>query len=66
MEQIKSSTKAIAEGVFTAVSIHHMSAQHGIDMPICEAVYKTIYEGLPLKGVLKQLQSRSLKEDVCV
>lgn len=40
IDEIRGSTKAVAEGVFTALAIHQMSAKLGVDMPICEAVYR--------------------------
>lgn len=40
IDEIKASSKAVAEGVFTALAIHQMAAKLGVDMPICEQVYK--------------------------
>ncbi|KNC75380.1 hypothetical protein SARC_12092 [Sphaeroforma arctica JP610] len=61
LEEVKASTNSIAEGVFTAWSIHQMSVKLGLDMPICSAVYSVLYENVPFLTVLKALQKRPLR-----
>eukprot|EP00121_Abeoforma_whisleri_P002304 Awhi_evm2s2062 len=56
-------SNAIAEGVFTAKSIHQMRENTGVDMPICEAVYKVIYENCSIQDALFTLQSRPLRKE---
>ena len=34
----------IAEGYYAASCIHEMNKQHGVDMPIAEAIYNILYE----------------------
>ncbi|HEV7347033.1 NAD(P)H-dependent glycerol-3-phosphate dehydrogenase [Telluribacter sp.] len=36
--------KMIAEGYYAANSIHSMNKNHGVDMPITEAVYRILYQ----------------------
>jgi len=38
LEEITSSTGAVAEGVRTAISIHDLAQQLGVELPLCEAV----------------------------
>ncbi|KNC78871.1 hypothetical protein SARC_08709 [Sphaeroforma arctica JP610] len=63
IDDIRNSSKAIAEGVFTAKSIYQMQERTKVDMPICGAVYKVIYEGCSIKDALHTLQSRELKKE---
>ena len=52
--------KMVAEGYYAAKSIHIMNGQYGLSMPITEAAYRILYEGVApslamneLKGYLK-------------
>ncbi len=63
LEEITSSMKHVAEGVFTtrAVKAHNEKAR--VDMPIADEVYRVLFEGLePLEGV-QNLMGRSLKAE---
>jgi glycerol-3-phosphate dehydrogenase len=63
IEDIKGSTNAVAEGVFTALAIHQMAERLNVDMPICEQVYQVIYEKRPIKEALASLQARPLRAE---
>lgn len=54
---------AVAEGVRTSLSVHHLSKKLGVDMPICEAVYQVIHGGVPILEALAALQDRPLKSE---
>lgn len=61
MDQIMGATNMVVEG-FNAVSIVYQKAhQQGIDMPITEALYKVLYEGLSPKDGLALLMTRDIK-----
>jgi len=47
-------------GKKTAKSLKELAGKLGVEMPICDAVYCTLYEGLPIKEALLQLQARPL------
>lgn len=53
----------VTEGVHSAKSLHDLAAKLSIDMPICEAVYRILYEGADIDSMAKTLMSRSLKEE---
>jgi len=38
--------KMIAEGYYAVNSIHEMNKKFQVDMPICEAVYRILYESI--------------------
>jgi len=48
----------VAEGVYTAREVHRFAARHGVDMPICEAVYRVLYEDLAVEKAVEALLSR--------
>ncbi len=48
----------VAEGVYTAREVHRIAQQHGVEMPICEAVYRVLYENLAADKAVEALLSR--------
>ena len=52
------------EGVPTAKSIHMLAQQLGVDMPICEAVYRIIHENADIDETIEWLLSRPLTEEL--
>ncbi|HBL85067.1 MAG: glycerol-3-phosphate dehydrogenase [Clostridiales bacterium GWF2_38_85] len=53
----------LAEGYYTAKALQKMSAEYEVELPICDAVYKVLYEGKPASEVLQNLFLRSLKTE---
>ena len=48
----------VAEGVYTAREVHRIAQLHGVEMPICEAVYRVLYENLSAEKAVEALLSR--------
>jgi glycerol-3-phosphate dehydrogenase (NAD(P)+) len=48
----------VAEGVYTAREVHRIAQQLGVDMPICEAVYRVLYEDFAADKAVEALLSR--------
>ncbi|HEX3632628.1 MAG TPA: NAD(P)H-dependent glycerol-3-phosphate dehydrogenase [Casimicrobiaceae bacterium] len=48
----------VAEGVSAAKAAHTLAGALGVDMPICEAVYRVLYEGLPPRHAVEALLAR--------
>ncbi len=48
----------VAEGVYTAREVHRFAHKHGVEMPICDAVYRVLYEDLPADKAVEALLSR--------
>ncbi len=63
LDEILSHMKMVAEGVKTAKSVYHLSKKFNIEMPICEQVYKILYEGKKPRDTVKYLMTRSLKHE---
>lgn len=53
----------LAEGYYTSKAIYDLAQKYGIDMPICTAVYKTLYENADPKEAFNSLFDRPLKKE---
>jgi glycerol-3-phosphate dehydrogenase (NAD(P)+) len=53
----------VAEGVYTARSVQQLARQHGIEMPITEAVCRLLFEGCAAGAVVEELLSREPKAE---
>jgi NAD-dependent glycerol-3-phosphate dehydrogenase len=59
LEQILQSSTSVAEGVATTKALHELRRKLGVEMPLCEEVYKVLYEQKDVRCVLADLQSRA-------
>jgi glycerol-3-phosphate dehydrogenase (NAD(P)+) len=53
----------VVEGVLAARAVRHVAERAGVEMPICEQVYRVVYEGVAPKDAVKELMSRALKPE---
>lgn len=53
----------LAEGYYTAEAIENLCKRHGVEMPICHAIYSILYCGEAPDKALDDLFSRSLKNE---
>ena len=63
LSNILSQSHMVAEGVKTAHSIYNLSAKLDIEMPICDAVYRVLYEGANPINEVDALMTRDLKSE---
>ncbi len=54
---------ALAEGYYTARAMMDLSRKYHVDLPICTAVYRILYEGAECRQVLMELMTRELKSE---
>ena len=54
----------VAEGVKTTRAVHLLAQRLGVEMPIVDAVYRILYEGLAPKEAIKKLMARELKDEL--
>ena len=52
------------EGYAGARAIRTVAARAGVEMPLCEMVYRVLYERLPARDAVRELMSRPLKAEV--
>ncbi len=53
----------VAEGVWTAKSVHERAARIGIETPIMEAVYRVLHDGLSPLAAMQALMARAQKNE---
>jgi glycerol-3-phosphate dehydrogenase (NAD(P)+) len=53
----------VAEGVAAAHMARALAAQHGVEMPICDAVYRVLHAGLPPREAVLELLRREPKAE---
>jgi glycerol-3-phosphate dehydrogenase (NAD(P)+) len=64
LDQILASTQMVAEGVKNARAFHLLAQRLGVEMPLVNAVYHILYEGLSPREAAKRLMSRELKDEL--
>jgi glycerol-3-phosphate dehydrogenase (NAD(P)+) len=52
------------EGYAAARAIRAVAARTQVEMPICDAVYRVLYERMPARDAVRELMSRPLKAEV--
>ena len=55
LDQILASRNNISEGVYTAKAVHTLAKHYNVDMPICNAVYRLLYEGETIHQTLASI-----------
>lgn len=53
----------VAEGVWNSKVVHEIAARLGVDMPICELVYRLCYENFDARDALQSVMGRELKSE---
>lgn len=48
----------VAEGVYSVRAVHQLVQKLGVDMPICEAVYRILYEQVEAASAVEELLNR--------
>ncbi|HSC86793.1 MAG TPA: NAD(P)H-dependent glycerol-3-phosphate dehydrogenase [Polyangiaceae bacterium] len=60
LEEALGRSAGVAEGYWTARSVHDLARRHGVDLPICAAVHSVLHEGISLQEALRVLLTRPL------
>lgn len=53
----------LAEGYYTAKAMMTLAEKYSVELPICESVYKILWEGADARSELRDLFSRSIKQE---
>lgn len=53
----------VVEGYLAARAVRIVAQREGVEMPICDGIYRLLYEGLPPREVVKALLSRPIKAE---
>ncbi len=54
---------SLAEGYYTVRALMKLEESYGVELPICRAVYRVLYEGQEPRAVLGELFERALKNE---
>lgn len=63
ISEIRRKMVMVAEGIPTARALHDLAVRYSVEMPICETVYRIIYQRLPVLKGLSDLMNRPLKDE---
>jgi glycerol-3-phosphate dehydrogenase (NAD(P)+) len=63
LPEILAGMRMVAEGVYTAHSVHDKAAKMGIDVPITNEVYRVLYEGKDPRSAVNDLMLREPKRE---
>jgi len=63
LEQAQGATESVVEGIATCKSVIALAEQHGVEMPITQAVYKVLFENKPVRTAIADLMKRRLKAE---
>ena len=64
LEDITLDMSMIAEGIFTAKSVHQLQLKHNVEMPIHEAIYQVLFQKKDPKNSVSELMTRRLSEEL--
>lgn len=53
----------LAEGYYTLKAVKNIADRENINMPICQALYKAVYEGADVKHTIRSMFDRDLKHE---
>ena len=59
LDKILSKLGHVAEGVYTVREVHHLAQRLGVAMPICDAVYRILYDHIPAAEMVAELLNRT-------
>jgi len=63
IDQALRSIQQVVEGLHAARAVHQVALHERIDMPICEAIYRVLYEGLPVGEAVNALMAREVRAE---
>jgi glycerol-3-phosphate dehydrogenase (NAD(P)+) len=63
LDDVLSKLGHVAEGVRTAKSARDLAEQLAVELPICNEVYRVLYEGKPPIRAVEDLLRRPLKKE---
>ena len=62
-EQALTAIGQVVEGYPAAKALHAVAARAAVEMPLCEGVYRVLYEGIPAQDAVRTLMTRPIKSE---
>jgi glycerol-3-phosphate dehydrogenase (NAD(P)+) len=63
IDQARAQIGQVVEGVHAARAVRAVAQREQVDMPLCEGVYRVLYEGLPADEVVRALMRRPVRAE---
>jgi glycerol-3-phosphate dehydrogenase (NAD(P)+) len=63
IDEAQEEIQQVVEGVLAAKAVHEVSQRTNVEMPICEQIYRILYEGAPPADAVVALMTRALKPE---
>ena len=63
VKQVAADIGQVVEGVFAAEAVHVLARRLEVEMPICEQIYRIVYEEQAARSAVEALMGRSLKHE---
>jgi glycerol-3-phosphate dehydrogenase (NAD(P)+) len=63
LDQARGEIGQVVEGVRAARAVRAVARQENVEMPLCEGVYRVLYEGLPADEVVRALMRRPIRAE---
>lgn len=63
VKQVAAGIGQVVEGVYAAEAVHVLAKKLGVEMPICEQIYRILYEEQAARSAVEALMGRSLKHE---
>lgn len=63
LEEAQQEVKMVVEGVKTAKAVKYLSQKYNVEMPISEAAYGVLFEGVSVKESVSALMNRAMRSE---
>jgi glycerol-3-phosphate dehydrogenase (NAD(P)+) len=63
VEEAEAEIRQVVEGVKAAEAVHRVAERAGVEMPICEQIYRILYKGARPEEAVGALMQRALKSE---
>lgn len=63
LDDVLGSRKSVSEGVYTASAVAEIARDHGLDLPICEAVHAIVSGAMTVDEAIESLLARPLRPE---
>jgi len=60
VEEAQEEIQQVVEGVLAAKAVREVASRLGVETPICDEIYRILYEGVPPDEAVRSLMSRAL------
>ena len=63
LDEVRAGSKGVAEGAYTARSVHEQAGRLGVSMPITAEVHRVLHEGKPPRSAFEDLMLRPPRDE---